>query len=148
MRPWYILLVPALLVSATAGGVEDYLGAIGPFGTISGANYSEYGRGFQEFVAGSPGERDLSAYPGYLADFLERDSGLARANYSHYSPAFEEFMKITAGWRQNLSAYPEGLRRFLNESESPLRTDLSQYSPAVEEFMDPASGIRRGAAEF
>ena len=140
MRSWYILLVPALLISPPAGGVDDYLGVIGPSGTISGANYSEYGRGLQEFVAKGPGERNLSAYPGYLADFLDRDSGLARANLSHYSPAFEEFMNITAGWRQSLSAYPEGLRRFLNESESPLRTNLSQYSPALEEFMNPAPG--------
>lgn len=142
MRSWYILLVSSLIFSATALDGEDYLEVIGPSGRIAGANYSEYGPGFQEFVAEAPGGRNPSSYPAYLIDFLERNTKAPGANYSHYSPAFDQFMNMSDGRRMDVSIYPEYLRWFLSDTPESFRTNYSHYSPAFEDFMN-MSGRRQ-----
>lgn len=138
-RSSYIILAftiaSATLFLATALGEEDYLGVLGPRGVVTGANYSQYGSAFEEFMTG-PSEKNLSSYPDHLLEFLEGRKEDPVANYSLYSPAFEEFMNISMRRSLNLSSYPDHLIRFLNDTPDGLRINYSIYSPAFEEFMN------------
>ncbi len=140
MRSSSFLLVCSLILLATAFGEvegdEDYLEVIGSAGTMTKANYSEYGSAFEEFMASAPGERNLSSYPDYLTDFLEGTPETAATNYSIYSPAFEDFMNLSAEGRLNLSSYPDYLSQFLNQSKKRSSTNYSHYSPAFEDFLN------------
>ena len=151
LRSSYMLLAFSLafnpLFLATALDEEDYLGVLGPRGVIAGANYSEYGSAFEEFMTG-PSERDLSSYPDYLVEFLEGRGEPPIANYSQYSPAFEEFMNLSKMRSLNLSSYPDYLIRFLNDTPDALRINYSRYPPAFEEFMNATREVRPNLASY
>jgi len=151
LRSSYILLAFSLATSplflATALGEEDYLGVLGPRGVVAGANYSEYGSAFDEFMTG-PSERNLSSYPDYLVEFLEGREEEHVANYSLYSPAFDEFMNLSKNRSLNLSSYPDYLIRFLNDTPDTLRINYSRYSPAFEEFMNATIEGRKNLSSY
>ncbi len=151
MRSSSFLLVCSVILFATAlAGAEDdgYLEVIGSAGTMTGANYSEYGSAFEEFMASAPGERNLSSYPDYLVDFLEESPEPQVTNYSLYSPAFESFMNLSTEARLNLSSYPDYLSRFLNQSPEAVRTNYSLRSPAFEDFMNLSTEGRLNLSSY
>lgn len=68
ISPSFILVCFATLSAVTFAAVavaedEGYLDVIGPSSTMTGANYSEYGSAFEEFMGKAPAERNLSSYP-------------------------------------------------------------------------------------
>jgi hypothetical protein len=151
MRSSSFLSVCSVILFATAlAGAEDdgYLEVIGSAGTMTGANYSEYGSAFEEFMASAPGERNLSSYPDYLVDFLEESPEPQVTNYSLYSPAFESFMNLSTEARLNLSSYPDYLSRFLNQSPEAVRTNYSLRSPAFEDFMNLSTEGRLNLSSY
>ncbi len=121
----------SLLATAIVGAEDEgYLGVVGPSGTMSGADYSEYGSAFEEFMDSAPAGRNHSSYPDYLVEFLEKGPERTEPNYSFYSPAFEIFMNQSIQGRINLSSYPDYLGRFLNQSPENLSSrswNLSSY---------------------
>lgn len=114
----FILVCFAILSAVAFAGAEDegYLDVVGPSGSMIGANYSEYGSAFEEFMGRVPAERNLSSYPDYLVAFLDEGPKETATNYSLYSPAFEIFMNQSRREHVNLSSYPGYLSRFLNQS--------------------------------
>ena len=113
----FLLACSAILLAAALAGAEEdegYLDVIGPAGTMTGANYSEYGSAFEEFMASAPAERNLSSYPDYLVNFLEKEPERTATNYSLYSPAFEDFVNQSNEGRLNLSSRPDYLSWFLD----------------------------------
>jgi hypothetical protein len=146
-----VLLVCFVILLATAFAVaedEDYLDVIGPSGTMTGANYSVYGSAFEEFMGSAPVERNLSSYPDYLIEFLDKGPGRTVTNYSLYSPAFEDFMNLSKEGRQNVSSYPAYLSRFLSQSPDAIRTNYSLYSPAFEDFMNLSKEGRQNVSSY
>jgi hypothetical protein len=146
MRSLFLPICFAILLASAFAVAEDegYLDVIGPSGTVTGANYSEYGSAFEEFMSNAPAERNLSSYPDYLVDFLEAGPKRTVTNYSLYSPAFEAFMNrspenLSGRGRLNLSSYPDYLGRFLNESSENLssrgRLNLSSYPDYLGRFL-------------
>lgn len=151
MRSSSFLLVCSVILLATAfAGAEDedYLEVIGSAGTMTGANYSEYGSAFEEFMASAPGERNLSSYPDYLVDFLEGNPEHPVTNYTLYSPAFESFMNLSTDGRLNLSSYPDYLSQFLNQTPETVRTNYSLYNPAFEDFMNLSAEKRLNTTSY
>ena len=123
---------------------EDYLGVIGPTGTVSEANYSQYAPAFRAFVTAGPVERNLSAYPAYLGSFLDQPPETAVINYGNYTPAFGTFM-TTGPAKRNLSAYPAYVGRFLDQPTEIAVINYSDYTPAFGEFMggrNESRGVR------
>lgn len=130
-----LALILVLFTPGQAAEDEDFLGTIYLGGTMTGANYSEYTPAFAEFMSTGPLERNLSAYPPYLGDFLDLPLEAAAMNYSWYSPAFAEFM--SAGHlERNFSAYPPYLGSFLDPPLVAMAINYSRYTPAFAEFMD------------
>ncbi|HOO52648.1 MAG TPA: hypothetical protein PLM24_02565 [Methanothrix sp.] len=137
----FILVCLILLFATAIAGAEDegYLNVVGPSGTIAGANYSEYGSAFEEFMGRASAERNLSSYPDYLVEFLDEGPERTATNYSLYSPAFEIFMNQSRGRRVNLSPYPDYLSRFLNQSSENLSSrswNLSSYPDYLSWFLN------------
>jgi len=135
------ILVCFAILSAVAFAVaedEGYLDVVGPSGTMTGADYSEYGSAFEEFMGRAPAERNLSSYPDYLVAFLEEGPKGIETNYSLYSPAFEIFMNQSRNERINLSSYPDYLSRFLNQSSENLSSrgwNISSYPDYLSWFL-------------
>ena len=130
-----LALIMVLFTPGQTAEDEDYLGMIDLGGTMTSANYSEYTPAFAEFVGTGPLERNLSAYPPYLGDFLDSSLDVVPINYSRYSSAFAEF--IDAGpieW--NLSAYPPYLGDFLDSTLDVVPINYSRYSSAFTELID------------
>ena len=142
ISPSFILVCFVLLLFAPAfAGTEDegYLDVVGPSGTMVGADYSEYGSAFEEFMGKAPAERNLSSYPDYLVEFLETGPERTATNYSLYSPAFEIFMNQSREGRINLSSYPDYLSWFLNQSPENLSIrswNLSSYPDYLSWFLN------------
>jgi hypothetical protein len=141
ISPSFVLVCLILLFAKAIAGAEDEgnLNVVGPSGTMAGANYSEYGSAFEEFMGGAPAERNLSSYPDYLVEFLEKGPERTAANYSLYSPAFEIFMNQSREGRVNLSSYPDYLGRFLNQSPENLSSrswNLSSYPDYLSWFLN------------
>jgi len=136
----------AVSAFAVAEG-EGYLDVIGPSGTMRGANYSEYGSAFEEFMASAGAERSLSSYPEHLVHFLENGPRPTATNYSLnyslYSPAFETFINqssenLSRRGLMNLSSYPDYLGRFLNgssENSSSRLPNLPSYPEYLRRFL-------------
>ena len=133
------ILLPLIATAIVGAEDEGYLDVVGPSGTMAGANYSEYGSAFEEFMGRAPVERNLSSYPDYLVEFLDEGPERIETNYSLYSPAFEIFMNQSIEGRINLSSYPDYLGRFLNQSPENLSSrswNLSSYPGYLSWFLN------------
>jgi len=144
ISPSFILVCLVILLAPAFAGAEDegYLDVVGPSGTMTSASYSEYGSAFEEFMGRAPAEGNLSSYPDYLVEFLEREPGRTATNYSLYTPAFEIFMNQSIEGRLNLSSYPDYLGRFLNQNAENLSSrdwNLSSYPDYLSWFLNQSS---------
>jgi hypothetical protein len=143
ISPSFILVCFATLSAVTFAAVaiaedEGYLDVVGPSGTMTSANYSEYGSAFEEFMGRAPAERNLSPYPDYIVAFLGEGPKGIETNYSLYSPAFEIFMNQSRRERENLSSYPDYLSQFLNQSPENLSRgvwNVSSYPDYLSWFL-------------
>jgi len=113
---------------------EDYLGVIGPAGTVTGVNYSEYTPAFEEFIINDSKAQNLTGYPEHLSRFLEGPLQTTAINYSLYPDVFRKFI-FTGPESRNLSGYPEHLSRFLEEPPEIVAINYTEYTPAFEIFM-------------